>query len=41
MFVHLPDVAVVGVGDMTLMVSFIAQSIMLGTIGLLPDSCRR
>lgn len=41
MFVHLPDVAVVGSGDMTLMVSFIAQSIMLGMIGLLPDSCRR
>eukprot|EP00903_Cladosiphon_okamuranus_P011624 g10933.t1 len=41
MFVHLPDVAVVGLDDMALMVSFIAESIMLGTIGLLPDTCRR
>lgn len=41
MFVHLPDVSVVGLDDMRLMVSFIAQSVMLGMIGLLPDSCRR
>lgn len=41
MFVHLPDVAVVGLEDMALMVSFITQSIVLGVVGLLPESCRR
>lgn len=36
MFVHLPDPEVVAVEHMTVMVMFIAQSLMLGTIGLLP-----
>ncbi|CAN0201610.1 unnamed protein product [Ectocarpus fasciculatus] len=39
MFVHLPDVAVMGLDDMAVMVSFVAQRIMLGTVGLLPDAC--
>ncbi len=41
MFVHLPDVAVVGLDDMGVMVSYVAQSIMLGMIGFLPDVCGR
>ena len=40
MFVHLPDVAVVDREDMSVMVKYIAQSIMAGTIGLLPESCQ-
>lgn len=39
MFVHLPDVAVMGLDDMAVMVRFVAQRIMLGTVGLLPDAC--
>lgn len=39
MFVHLPDVAVLGRDDMFTMVTFIAESMMSGTVGLLPRSC--
>ncbi|CAM9210698.1 unnamed protein product [Ectocarpus sp. 8 AP-2014] len=39
MFVHLPAVAVMGLDDMAFMVRFVAQRIMLGTVGLLPDAC--
>ncbi|CAM9561316.1 unnamed protein product [Scytosiphon promiscuus] len=41
MFIHLPDATVVDLDDMAIMVQFIAQNIMLGTVGLLPSSCRR
>ncbi|CAM9421560.1 unnamed protein product, partial [Hapterophycus canaliculatus] len=41
MFIHLPDKEVMDLDDMALMVQFVSQNIMLGTVGLLPESCRR
>eukprot|EP00904_Undaria_pinnatifida_P010134 jgi/Undpi1/6250/HiC_scaffold_20.g08734.m1 len=40
LFIHLPDVAVLGQDKMAVMVRFVAQNIMRGTVGLLPESCR-
>lgn len=35
-FVHLPNPDVISLEDMAVMVKFIAESVMLGTVGLLP-----
>lgn len=40
MFVHLPDPTVLGLEHMTTMVKYIAESLILGIVGLLPPESR-